>query len=144
MAMNDSKFFLWKSKETQQKEQGIYAKWAFPYGQKQRARLEGLIRALYPKESLSSMLFSFLTCKELYEGFIKRSATSEEAIEALINKTKRHMHLIKKKDLTTFAALVLADANIDQSCEYPSVDEIRAKAQELESLRPDKKKRLVK
>jgi len=137
MALNDFNLFSWKSREAQQKEQTEYARWAFPYGQQQRDELEKLMRSLYPKESIPSMLVPFLTCKELYEGYLKSTGSSEEAIKTLLNKTRKHKHLVKKKNLTTYAALVLADAVSDSQCTYPSADEIRAWAQELEKLRND-------
>jgi len=138
MALDDFNMFSWKNRATQQKEQEEYARWAFPYGQQQRDNLEILMRSLYPKESLPSMLIPFLTCKELYEGYLKTGGSSEEAIKTLMNKTRKHKHLVKKKNLTTYAALVLADAVLDNQCTYPSADEIRAWAQELEKLRTDR------
>jgi len=132
MALDEFKLFSWKSRETQQKEQEAYAKWAFPYGQRQRDRLEALVHSLYPKESLPSVLIPFLTCKELYERHLKQAGSVDGAVDMLLNNSKKYKHLLKKKDITTYAALVVADADVDDSCEYPSADEIRAAAQELD------------
>jgi len=137
MALGEFALFTWKSKATQEKEQEEYAKWAFPFGDEQREKLQALLLAVYPKESVPTTLIPFLTCKELYEGVLKKAASSDEAIDALINKQKKYKRIIKKKDMTTYIALVLADAVIDERCEYPAAEAIRARAQELESYRKD-------
>jgi len=135
MALGEYTLFTWKSKATQQREQEEYEKWAFPYGKEQREKLQALLLAIYPKESIPNTLIPFLTCKELYEGALKKAANSEEAIDTLLNKQKKYKQILRKKDMPTFIALVLADAEIDEQCEYPSADEIRARALELESIR---------
>ena len=137
MALGEYTLFTWKSKATQEKEQTEYAKWAFPYGEEQREKLQALLLSIYPKESIPTTLIPFLTCKELYEGIMKKSATRDEALDVMINKQKKYKRIIKKKDMATYIALVLADAEIDEQCAYPSADEIRARAQEIDSIRKD-------
>ena len=135
MALGEYAIFTWKSKSTQEREQEEYDKWAFPYGEKQRDKLQELLLSVYPKESIPTTLIPFLTCKELFEGIRKKSASREEAIDVLINKQKKYKQILKKKDMTTYIALVLADADVDERCEYPAADEIRERARELESFR---------
>jgi len=135
MALGDWGLFSWKSKATQEKEQEEYALWAFPYGQTQRENLEKLLLEVYPKETVATTLIPFLTCKELYEGIVKKSGSRNDAIETLINSVKRYKQILKKKDMTTYIAFVLADADIDESCVYPTADEIRATALELDKLK---------
>jgi len=135
MALGEMSMFSWKSRATQEKEQEEYAIWAFPYGQSQRDNLEALLQAIYPGGSIAISLIQFLTCKELYEGEIKKTGPGDKALNALINIQKDYKHIIKKKDMTTYIALVLADADIDERCQYPTADEIRARARELESAR---------
>jgi len=137
MALGEWGMFSWKSKATQEREQEDYALWAFPHGEKQRENLEKLLLEVYPRETVPTTLIPFLTCKELYEGVLKKTGSREEAIETLINNVKKYKQIIKKKNMTTYIAFVLADAGIDESCEYPTADEIRASAQELEKLRKD-------
>ena len=134
---NFSSLFTWKSKAAQEKEQEEYAGWAFPYGDKQREKLQVLLLALYPKESIPTTLIPFLTCKELYEGILKKVSSCNEAVDTMINEQKKYKSIIKKKDMATYVALVLADAEIDERCEYPSADEIRARAQELKNHRSE-------
>ena len=135
MALGDFSLFSWKSKATIQKEQEEYGKWAFPFGQTQRDNLEALLRSINPKESMPTMLIQFLTCKELFEGIVKKSESRDAAVDTMINTQKKYKQILAKKNMTLYLALVLADAEVDESCVYPSADEIRASVQELEKLK---------
>ena len=135
MALGDFNLFSFKSKETRQREQEEYGKWAFPYGQAQRGALEKLLVAIFPKEAPSMSLIQFLTCKELFERAMKQEGSRDKAIDSLINEQKGYRQIIKKKDMTTFVALVIADAGIDENCEYPTAEELHAQIKELESLK---------
>ena len=135
MALGEYTLFTWKSKSTQAKEQEEYARWAFPYGEKQREKLQALLLSVYPKESVPTTLIPFLTCKELYESILSKSASRDEAVDVLINKQKKYKRILKKRDMTTYIALVLADADIDERCEYPDADVIRERAQELDAIK---------
>ena len=137
MALGEYTLFTWKSKATQEREQEEYAKWAFPYGEKQREKLQALLLAVYPNESVPTTLIPFLTCKELFEAVLKKCGSRDAALDTIINKQKKYKRIIHKKDMTTYIALVMADAEIDDQCEYPGVDEIRARVQELDKLRKD-------
>jgi len=135
MALRDFSLFSFKTKETKDKEQIAYELWAFPYGQEQREKLDALMHELNPKGRREFMMVGFLTCKELVSKYSEKCDTEEKALEYIINVEREQTQIVKKNELTTMLALVLADKEIDKSCEYPSADEIRARAQELESLR---------
>ena len=131
MALGDFKLFQIKSIKQQEKEKQEYAAWAFPYGETQKERLSTLVLELNPKNSLPLSLTSFLTCKELYEGVLEDSESRDEAVDKTIRKIQKYGQLISKKEMPMYLALVLADADIDENCEYPSADEIRAVIREL-------------
>ncbi|MCL2124540.1 MAG: hypothetical protein FWH33_00945 [Oscillospiraceae bacterium] len=135
MALGEFSLFTWKSKATQAKEQEDYEKWAFPYGEKQRENLQALLHDVYPKETAAGTLIPFLTCKELYEGLLRKTNSVDETLEVLINKQKKYKQLIRKKEMTTYIALVQADAKVGESCEYPPVEAIRARVEELDRLK---------
>jgi len=140
MALGEFKLFQFKSRKQIEKEEQEYALWAFPYGDIQRERLCALIRELYPKASVPLHLASFLTCKELYEGVLKDTGSSEEAIDKMINTIKKYGELIRKNEMPMFLALVLADAEVDENNEYPPAEAIRIKTQELMEMKKGKKK----
>ena len=136
MALGDNPIFSWKSKATAAKEQVEYEAWAFPYGQKQRDNLQKLLLAVFPKETVPTTLIPFLTCRELYEHIIEaRGCSSDEAVDVLINTTKKYKRIISEKNMTTYIALVLADAGIDENAEYPPAEDILRHRDALEKLR---------
>ena len=139
MALGENGWFTFKSRATQEKERDEYAKWAFPLGQVQRDNLEKLLLEVYPKETIPTTLIPFLTCKELYESALSKTGSVDLAVDTMINTQKKYKMIIKKNTMATYLALVLADASINEECEYPSAEEIRTKAQELELLRKTKR-----
>ena len=137
MALGDYQMFSWKSRAAQEKEQQDYEAWAFPLGEKQREALQALLFELYPKESVPTTLIPFLTCKELYEGLLKKTGSRDAAVDTMINKQKKYKQIIKKKTMSTYLAVVLADAEIDESCSYPSAEAILERVIELEAIRKE-------
>ena len=138
MALGEFRLFTWKSKAAQEKEQEEYEKWAFPFGQQQRENLEALLKAIFPKGSDKITLVQFLTCKELYDGAIKKADSRDDAIIGLFNNSRNYRQIINKKEMPTFIAIVIADAEIDERCQYPEADAILASAQEIESMQKRK------
>jgi hypothetical protein len=135
--LGEWQLLTWKSRATQKKEATEYELWAFPYGELQRERLTKLLLEVFPKETIPTTLVPFLTCRELYETMCKNTSP-DLAIDNLINDMKKYKRIIKKKDMTTFLAVVLANATLDENVNYPSAEEIRSKAASLDALRRDK------
>lgn len=134
MALGDFSMFSWKNKEQREREQQEYEQWAFPYGQEQRGKLESLMRELRPKERAEFIMMGYLTCKELYERYLKKFGSRDEAVDYMVNEEKKYKQLINKKDMTMYIAIVLADAAVDERCEYASADEIRESILELDRI----------
>jgi len=135
MALGEFRLFQFKSKSQIKNEEREYANWAFPYGDLQRNRLTNLIKELDPKATVSLSLATFLTCKELYERKLDETGSREEAVYQLINVVKSYNQLIRKNEMTFYLALVLADADINDNCEYPAADILHEKINELEAVR---------
>jgi len=133
MALGEFRLFQFKSKKQREKEEKDYASWAFPYGDMQREKLTTLLCELRPKEPPQMLLFSFLTSKEMYKDALEDSESPEAAIDNYLNAVKRHKQLIRKTDVNMYLAIILADAEIDERCEYPSADELRDRIQDLDS-----------
>ena len=138
MALGEFKLFNFKSKQQREKEEREYAAWAFPHGDMQREKLAELMRELRPKEQPQMMMFSYLTCKELYKNQFEETKSRESAIGRFLGAAKNYKQLIRKDDLCMYLAVVLADAEVDDQCVYPGADEIRAEASKLEELRKSK------
>ena len=135
MALGEYKLLQFKNKEQRKKEEQEYALWAFPYGNKQKECLTTLMKEINPKSNTQINLVAFLTCKELYENTLGVSGSREETVYKMINTVKSYGQLIRKNEMPLYLALVLADKEIDENCEYPSVEEIRTQIQELVGLR---------
>jgi len=138
MSLGEFKLFNFKSKQQREKEEREYAAWAFPYGDTQREKLAELMHELRPKEPSQMMMFSFLTCKELYKNQFEETKSRDDAIGRFLGAAKNYKQLIRRDDLCMYLAVVLADADIDEQIEYPGADEIRARASQLEELRKSK------
>jgi len=140
MALGEFKLFQFKSKKQMEKEERQYALWAFPYGDLQREKLTSLVKELDPKASIQITLASYLTCKELFEDVLENTESQDAATEKMLKSIRSYGQLIKAKEMPFYLALVLADSQIDETCKYPSKDEIQTKIEELESIRKPKKK----
>ena len=127
--------FTWKSAADRKREEAAYEKWAFPHGEKQRDNLKSLLKTLFKKDD-GFTLFAYLICKELYEKALVDYELRDEAIDKLVNGRKDNrlqiIKQLKQHEWLIYIALVLADENVDESCEYPTADEIIAKAQVLD------------
>lgn len=132
--MFGKELFSWKSAATRQKEEEQYERWAFPYGEKQRDSLNTLFKEVFLSDDCFIM-FTFLSCKEMYDKALKDFGSSAAAVEALVdNRLNVKMQIIKQlkeDEWHKYIALVLADRDIDAQCEYPSAEEIIKTAQEL-------------
>jgi hypothetical protein len=134
MALGDWQIFKWQSRAKQREEAEVYEKWAFPHGAPQREALQKLLLEVFPEGNVPTTLVPFLTCKELFEE-AGRTRDEDAVIDHLINSVKKYKHILRKKDMATFIALVLADRAAGDTRAYPSADQIRAHAERLEALR---------
>jgi len=134
MALGDFSLFQFKSKEQREREAAEYETWAFPYGEKQKKTLTSLLKELRPKDKEQLMLISFLTCKELFEAAVKETDSETDAIRCFIAKAGKYKQIIRKNDLSMYIAAVIADATVDENCEYPTADELRGRMQEMEEI----------
>ncbi|MCL2249998.1 MAG: hypothetical protein FWC13_12100 [Oscillospiraceae bacterium] len=135
MALGEFNLFQVKSKAQKEKEAAEYETWAFPHGEKQKEILTSRLKELKPKESQQVMVIAFLTVKELYEAAVKDTESEEDAIKSLIVKAKRYKQIIRPKDLSMYIAATIADAGVDENCEYPSAEVLRERIEEIEKLR---------
>jgi len=57
------------------------------------------------------------------------------AVDFLLNSEKKYKNIIRKEDMPRCIALVLADTKVDESCVYPTADELRKSIAEIEAIR---------
>ncbi|MDR0862645.1 MAG: hypothetical protein LBN30_07745 [Oscillospiraceae bacterium] len=138
--LGDRRFYIRKSKQEIADEDARYAKWAFPHGDEQRAKLEKLLLEVFPKESLATALIPYLTCKELYEKELEEQGDVDRAVNYMLNVRKKYKLIVTKKMMPALLALVVADAELNsEEIEYPTKEEILVKTAEYENRRVDTK-----
>jgi hypothetical protein len=134
MALGEFQFYIRKSRAKEREEDAAYASWAFPRGEDQREHVQSLLLELFPNESVPTTLIPFLTCKELFDQSVKAFGFDHTA-HHLVCDVVKYKRIIRKEDMPTYVALVLADHAAEKSHVYPTADAIRAKAAELTVLR---------
>ena len=129
--------FMFKSAKQRERDAKKFDRWAFPYGEPQRQKIIALIKELLPKEDPKAALAVFLMGREAYLGSFRDDAedlaerTEERKLRALDYQLSTQLFGRYKKFLPYYKALVLADAKVDENLNYPSVEELRCRAEEL-------------
>ena len=129
--------FTFKTRKQRERDAKKFDRWAFPYGDPQRQKLIGILKELLPKEDPKAALAVYLMGREAYKGSFKDDAedlaerTEERKLRALDYILKEQLFGRYKKFIPYYKVLVLADAHVDETLNYPSVEELRRRAEEL-------------
>jgi len=115
-----------------------YDRWAFPYGVAQKEKIRALLAELLPEEKPDMAMLVYLQGKQGYTGgnaaedkpprecsFEKRVYYAQWAMETTLRGKLR-------KRMPRYLALIVADQQVDESLQYPTVEELRASAEELD------------
>ena len=131
-------WFSFKSAKQRERERKQFAKWAFPYGDAQRDKVFELVKELLPKEDPKAAAAVFLMGREAYRGSFKDDAedlagrTEKDKLAALDSILRTQLFGRYKKFIPYYKALVLADSRVDETLNYPSVEELRRMAEALD------------
>lgn len=130
-------WFSFKTAKQKAREEKMFARWAFPYGDAQREKITQLIRELMPKEDPKAALAIFLMGRQAYLGAYNddpedlEERKEEQKLAALDRQLSEQLFGRYKKLIPCYKALVLADAKIDENLNYPSAEALRRQAEEL-------------
>ena len=130
-------WFTFKTAKQRERDERNYARWAFPYGDAQKETVLQLIRELMPKEDPRAALSVFLMGRQAYRGSFRddpedlAERTSQDQMDALDAVLANQLFGKYKKFIPYYKVLVLADAQVDETLNYPSVEELRRRAEEL-------------
>lgn len=133
-----SDLFVFKSRKQREREAMKFDRWAFPYGEEQRQKLVALIKELLPKEEPKAALAIYLMGRQAYRGSFKddpedlAERTEAQKLRALDIQLKEQLFGRYKKFIPYYKVLVLADAEVNSTLNYPSAEELRRRAEELE------------
>lgn len=129
--------FAFKTPKQRERDAKKFDRWAFPYGEPQRQKVVALLKELLPKEEPKAALAVYLMGREAYRGSFKDDAedlaerTEERKLRALDYQLKEQLFGRYRKFFPYYKVLVLADAQVDETLNYPSVEELRRRAEEL-------------
>ena len=121
-------FFEIKSFKQKEEEQRQYTAWAFPYGPAQQSKVQQLILELMPDENKTGLVV-YLIGREAYQN-----AETEDPMVAACRAMRDQLPGRHGKKRYLFLALILADAQIDESLQYPDAETIRQEAKKLEEM----------
>ena len=130
-------WFSFKSAKQRERDARNFNRWAFPYGEPQREKVIAIIKELLPKEDPKAALAVYLMGREAYRGSFKDDAedlaerAEDRKLRALDYLLSEQLFGRYKKFIPYYKALVLADSKVDETLNYPSVEELRRMAEEL-------------
>ena len=130
-------WFMFKSAKQRAREEKQFARWAFPYGEAQKEKIAVIIRQLLPKEDPKTGMAIFLMGREALRGSFQddpedlAERTEEDKMAALDLILERQLFGQYRKFLPYYKALILADLDVDETLNYPSVEELRRRAEEM-------------
>ena len=134
---NIAEWFTFKSAKQRAREEKQFARWAFPYGEAQKEKVLELIRQLLPKEDPKAAMAVFLMGREALQGSFKddpedlAERTEQNKMAALDRTLETQLFGRYKKFIPYYKVLVLADLKVDETLNYPSVEELRRRAEEM-------------
>ncbi len=135
--MGFADWFAIKSPAQRKKEAQKYDKWAFPYGPRQKEKLQTILKELMPEEDALSGMAVYLIGREAYQGSFKEDPedTAERSVyrkmQTLDSALREQLRGKLKKRIPYYKAMVLADAAVDENLNYPSIEELRKAAEDL-------------
>lgn len=135
--MGFAEWFSFKSAKQREKEAKLFARWAFPYGEAQREKVTQIMKELMPKEDSKAAVCVFLMGRQAYLGAFDadpedlKERTEEQRLKALDRVLNTQLFGRYRKMLPYYTVMVLADAQVDETLNYPSVEELRSRAEAL-------------
>ena len=125
-----------KGKREQERERKEYQAWAYPYGEAQAEKVKELLKEIFPREDEKMSLVCFLTAKEIFSPEVREAYYTgdrhEKAVNVIRKELKYYRYMFPKGTGTTYMALGMADAQIGPELQYPTCDELRRTASQLD------------
>lgn len=124
--------FTYKSTKRRKYDSNQYIKWAFPYGDDQKERIESLLKEL-TNEKPQIALSTYLIGKEAAIGDWQDASEGikKMSLHLAVKPIKRVLQTKNEDDVSIYLALIEADFHIDESLNYPSVETIEKRAKEI-------------
>ncbi len=126
-------WFSFKNEEQRKKEKEEYDRRLFPFGEDQIKTVRNLLKEVIRQHDDEITFYQYLVCKDL----LQRRETSQidaDAISGCLKATKYTMKKKNREDLFSLLALCECDLKIDERLDYPDVEVIRKRAEELKEV----------
>ena len=137
--MGFADWFIMKSKEQEEADSRRYKQWAFPYGDAQKETVSALLKQLLPKEKTDMAMLNFLMGKEAYYGTTDPNpeksddSNRQKRLDRAYRALKGPMPRSKYSQIYRYLALIAADEQVDETLNYPSVEELIRQAEAWEA-----------
>lgn len=127
---------LFKTKEQRDTDINNYYEWAYPYGEEHKKKIDELVRKFVTDEDPKYAIYNYLVCRQYlaphrYEG--KYVVENDEFIFAS-KKLKKDYIAKGRKAMHKYMALVEADLMIDENFNYPSLEQLEARANQIKTI----------
>ena len=136
MALGDIQWLQFKNKRTRERDEKEYAEWAFPYGKEHQDKVTALLAELDPQEDSKITIVCLLTAKEIVERVHKIMDLPQHrdyAFKCLSKDFKRYKRIFKTvENRAIYCVLGKIELEMTPSLNYPTADEIRHRAAEIE------------
>ena len=129
-------WFTFKSKDQREREHREYEKWSFPYGTKQKEKIQELLKLLLPKEDEKIALAFFFLCKEDAIGreYENPVYLSDEDIIKTADRFKNRLVSKMRADMSSYLTAVEADLKVDEFLAYPDLETLQERERQIEAL----------
>lgn len=133
-------WFLMRSPEQRKADSAQYDRWAFPYGEEQKARITALLSALLPEEPPSTAMAVYLIAREGYTGpfqsdeAARQSRTEEQRLQGCRAALKKQLPGPHRSKAPRYLALIAADLEVGPELAYPTAEELLQRAEALSPL----------
>ena len=127
---------LFKTKEQREEDLNKYYAWAYPYGQEHKERISKLIEEFVSDDDSKFAIYNYLVCRQalapnIYDG---KYIVKEEQFAPAYKKLKKEFVSKGKKNVHKYMALVEADLIIDEEFNYPSLEQLTDRANQIKDI----------
>lgn len=123
-----------KTPQERERERKAYDKWIYPYNQKET--IDKLIKDVFPEEDSVTAIFNYLIVREeMYPiDSEEKFAIDESKYSKQAKLAEKRIFFKSKPDMPIYMALAEADLLIDENLNYPSIEEIKIRANKIREI----------
>lgn len=123
-------------KQNHEKRIEAYTSKAYPYGEKQKEKIRKIVKELMPKEIVEIGVYNYLICKQEIGEIIEKEASdfNLNIVLSIIDEFKKKFNFKDEMNIYRCIALFEADLKIDENLNYPSIESLQDRANEIKRI----------